>query len=171
MTISKKKAISRLFNQYDSHDQRIKNLSQFAFIAIQQDHLIFTMDEILELYEKYFQFYWYGLDFLNVLLKLGLLSTALFQVENTHYKAFYFNNLRILKYLAAYYIYSLPDRELQKLLYSKFWTVDYLNIWISYIDIGGGKNFVFEEFLSNIKLSRMAIMPIGKKLGTMIMIC
>ena len=150
MMITKKKIIPCSLINIDLHhtyDQVIKDLSQFAFIAIQEDQYVFTMSEILKLCEKHFQVYWEGPDFLGRMLKLGLLSTLSFQEENVDCN-FFFSNVKIQEYLAAYYIIaSLPDNELLKLLYGTFLNIHYLNVWILYVDISEGKNSIFKYFL------------------------
>ena len=146
MTITKKKIIpSLMINLHHPCDQAIKDLSQFAFLAIQENQLTFTVEEILKLCEKHFQVYWDGPDFLSRMFKLGLLSTIPFQEENVDCEIFHFNNVKIQEYLAAYYISLIPDSELLKLLHGTFWNIC---VWILYIDIIEGKNSVFKPFLS-----------------------
>ena len=146
--ITKKINFSSFIDPHHKYDQVIKDLSQFAFIAIQEDQLTFTVDEILKLCENNFQVYWKGLDFLNRMLKLGLLSTIFFQEKNVNCEIFHFGNIKIQEYLAAYYISSLPDGELLKLFHGTFWNICYLNVWMLYIDISEGESPVFKRFLS-----------------------
>ena len=146
MTITKKEIIpSLMINLHHPCDQVIKDLSQFAFLAIQENQLTFTVEEILKLCEKHFQVYWDVLDFLS---RMWLLNMIPFQEENVDYEIFHFNNVKIQEYLAAYYISLLPDGKLLKLLHGTFWNICYLNVWILYVDISEGKNSVFKRFLS-----------------------
>ena len=149
MMITKKKIIhSLIINPHHPYDQAIKDLSQFAFIAIQEDQLTFTIEEISDLCHKNFQVYWDGPDFLGRMFKFGSLSTISFQGEKIACESFYFSNLKIQEYLAAYYISLLPDSELLKLLHGTFWNICYLNVWILYVDISGGNNSEFRHFLA-----------------------
>ena len=146
MTITKKEIIPNLMiNLHHPCDQVIKDLSQFAFLAIQENQLTFTVEEILKLCEKHFQVYWDVLDFLS---RMWLLNMIPFQEENVDYEIFHFNNVKIQEYLAAYYISLLPDGKLLKLLHGTFWNICYLNVWILFVDISEGNNSVFKRFLS-----------------------
>ena len=148
MAVTKKKIIPSLINPHHPYDQMIKDLSQFAFIAIQEDQLTFTVEEISDLCQKNFQVYWDGPDFLSRIFKFGSLSMISFQGEKVDCELFYFSNLKIQEYLAAYYISLLPDSELLKLLHGTFWNICYLNVWILYVDISEGNNSVFRRFLA-----------------------
>ena len=147
MRITKKKITDSLIDLHHSYDQAVKDLSQFAFIAIQEDQLTYTVDEILKLCKKRFQD-GPDHDFMSRMLKFGLLNIISLQVENIDSEIYYFSNLKIQEYLAAYYISLLPDSELLKLLHGTFWNILYLNVWILYIDISECKNSVFKHFLS-----------------------
>ena len=156
--ITKKKLIPSFIHPYD---QVMKDLSQFAFIAIQEGQLTFTKDEILKLCEKNFQVYWEGPDFLGRMFKIGLLNTISLQVENVDCQIFYFSNLKIQEYLAAYYISLLPDSEVLKLLHGTSVNIHYLNVWMLYVDISEGKNSVFECFLAGSQPSDVSVKADG----------
>ena len=152
MTIAKKKIVTTLIDLPHPYDQVIKDLSQFAFIAIQQDRVTFTIDEVLELCENHFQVYWHRFGFLSKIQEFGLLNTIFFETQNACCETFYFNHVTVLEYLAAYYISSLPDSEVLKLLHGTFWTIRYFNIWIMYVGITGGTCSAFKSFLSDSQL-------------------
>ena len=140
MINSKKKNIinfTHIFHPYDQY------LSQLAFIAVQEDRVTFTTDEILEL--CCFQGDWEILDFLNIFCDLGLFNMI---SQDVYCKVLYFSHVAIQEYLAAYYISLLPGSELLKLLNDTFWTIRFFNVWIMYIGITGGKSFAFKLFLS-----------------------
>ena len=148
MMVTKEISFTSLIDlHHHTYDQVIKDLSQFAFIAIQEDQLTFAVNEFLKLSEKNLA-YWEGPDFLSRMLKLGLLNTISFQEENVNCEIFHFGNMKIQEYLAAYYISLLPDNELLKLLHSTFLNICYLNVWMLYVDISEGKSPVFKRFLS-----------------------
>ena len=139
VTIIKKKTVTKVTDLPCSYDQTIKDLSQFAFIALQENQLTFTVDEILELCENNFQVYWYRISFLNILHDLGLLNRVTFRAQDLDCETFHFNHTTVQEYLAAYYISFLPDSELLKLLHGTFGDSRYFNIWVMYAGITRGK--------------------------------
>ena len=152
-TITKKKIVPSLTDMpYNPYDQVIKDLSQFAFIAVQEDQLTFTVDEILELCENHFQVYWHRLGLLKMIYEFGLLNKISCEAQSVFCEIFHFNHVTIQEYLTAYYISFLPDSELLKLLHGTFWNIRYFDIWVMYVGITGGKNSVFRLFLSGSQL-------------------
>ena len=141
-------ASASLDNLSQPNDQVIKNLAQFAFIAIQEDCCAFTVDEILELCKDQFQVSLHRLGSLNKMCELGLLNRLFYEAQNEIFEIFHFNHMTIQNYLAAYYITSLPDYELLELLHNTFWKIHYFNVWIMYVGITRGKNPAFKLFLS-----------------------
>ena len=144
MIITKRKNITSLIDLPQPYYQVIKDLSLFAFIAI-QDHLTFTEDEILKLCENCF-------GFLNIIYALGLFNKTSFEAQNMSCELFHFSHVKIQEYLAAYYISSLSDSELLELLYGKFWNIRYFNVWIMYIGITKGNNSAFNYYLSGSQI-------------------
>ena len=155
MTIIKKKRITHFTDLPHPYNQVIEDLSQFAFIAVQKDQFTFTMDEILEF--NCFQGDWHNVAFLKIMRDLGLFNVI---VQDVCCKAFYFSHVTIQEYLAAYYISSLPDGELLKLLYDIFWTIHFFNAWIMYIGITGGKRSVLKLFLTGNELFKTLSMSL-----------
>ena len=149
ITIATKKIVSSLTDLPHPYHQAFKELSKFAFIAVQEDRLTFTVDEVLELCKNCFQD---KSDFLNKILELGLINTISFETQNACCEILFFNNVIVQEYMAAFYISSLPDSELSKLLYDTFWNSHYFNVWIMYVGITGGKCSAFKSFLSNSQL-------------------
>ena len=150
MTITQKKITT--VNSGDlphPYDQMIEILSRFAFIAVQEDHYAFTVNEILESCESHFQVHWHKLGLLNEACTLGLLNFISYKEQSVLSEIFHFSHVIIQEYLAASYISSLPDNELSTLLNSTFWNTGYFNIWVMYVGITGGKNSVFKLFLSD----------------------
>ena len=143
VTIIKEKSVTSLTEDLPHpYDQVIKDLAQFAFITIQlKDHPTFTLDDDLKSCENHYP------DFPNKLFKVGLLNKIYFQVQNVNCEMFHFCHETIQEYLAAYYISLLPDEELSKLL-DTFWNICYLNVWIMYVSLNGGKSSIFKYFLS-----------------------
>ena len=148
-TITKKKNVTHLTNVSQTYDQAIKDLSQFAFIATQENQLAFTVNEVLELCENKFQVYWHRLGILKEINNFGLLNKIPFESESVCCEVFHFSQLKIQEYLTAYYISSLPNRETLWLLHGTFWNRHYLNVWELYASISGDKSFIFKCFLSS----------------------
>ena len=123
------------------YDQVVKELSQFAFLALQKDQLVFTLAEVKAEYPNLTPANWY---------ELGLLKPAQYfkAQDGCDHESFHFLYYSIQEYMAAYYIASLPDDKLLSLLKETFWNVHYFNTWIMYLGITGGKNEIFAHFLS-----------------------
>ena len=133
--------ITSLDNLPHPYDQVVKELSQFAFLALQKDQLVFTLAEVKAEYPNLTPANWYG---------LGLLKrTKYFKAQDgCDHESFHFLHYSIQEYMAAYYIASLSNNELLSLLKETFWNVHYCNTWIMYVGITGGKSFEFTHFLS-----------------------
>ena len=147
MMIIKNKTITTLTELPNPYDEVIKDLSQFAFVAV-QNLPTFTPDDILEFCDNQFKVHWHGLDFPNRIFELGLLNRICFQAQNSGGKINYYCHVTIQEYLAAYHISLLPNDELLKLLGGTFWNIKYLNVWMTYVNISGCKNSIFKDFLS-----------------------
>ena len=147
MMIIKNKSNTSLTELPNPYDEVIKDLSQFATIAV-QNLPTFTVDDILEFCDNQFKVYWHGLDVSHRIFELGLLNRICFQAQNADGEIFYYCHVTIQEYLAAYHISLLPDDELLKLLGGTSWNIQYLNVWMTYVDISGCKNSIFKDFLS-----------------------
>ena len=133
------------------YDQVVKELSQFAFLALQKDQLVFTLAEVKAEYPNLTPANWYG---------LGLLKQTQY-FNGCDHASFHFLHYSIQEYMAAYYIASLPNNELLSLLEETFWNVHYFNTWIMYVGITGGNHFIFTHFLSGnyLQLSTWLFTP------------
>jgi len=125
----------------DSYVQVVKELSQFSFIALQRDRLVFTKVEVKRTCPNLTPSNWYG---------LGLLKPAKYfrPQDGSDHESFHFLHFAIQEYLAAYHIASLPDNTQLQLLRQTFWRAHYFNTWLMYVGITGGNNFVFKHYLS-----------------------
>lgn len=118
--------------------QAFKELAKFAFLALQNDRLVFTLPEITTID-------WCSLGLLN--------SAKQFEPQNgCDYQSFHFLHFAFQEYMAAYHIASLPHEEQLKLLNNIFWNVKYFNTWILYVGLTDGGNFAFKHFLSGNSL-------------------
>ena len=133
--------ITSLNNLPHPYNKVCKELSQFAFLALQKDQIVFTLTEVQSQYPNLTPDNWYP---------LGLLKRAQYfkAQDGCDHESFHFLHYSIQEYMAAYYIASLPDSELLTLLRETFWNVRYFNTWVMYVGITGGKHFMFAHFLS-----------------------
>ena len=131
------------------HDQAIRELSQFAFLALEKDKLVFTHAELKVACPNLTPAGWY---------KLGLLKQVQhFSPRNSgHNESFHFLHFSVQEYMAAHYIKSLPSNKLLKKLNNTFWKPRYFNMWIMYVGITGGTHPQFQTFLSGspLRMSR-----------------
>ncbi|XP_065898093.1 protein NLRC3-like [Dysidea avara] len=123
------------------YDQVVKELSQFAFLMLQKNQLVFTLAEIRALCPSVTPANWYG---------LGLLKPAWYfkPQDGCDHESFHFLHFAIQEYMAAYHIASLSDQTQLQLLNDTFWNVQYYNTWVFYISIAGNNNVVFRHFLT-----------------------
>ena len=133
--------ITSLDNLPHPYDQIYKELSQFAFLALQKDEIVFTLAEVKAECPNFTPANWFG---------LGLLKRAqYFKVQDgCDHESFHFLHHSIQEFMAAYYITLLPNKELLSLLKGTFWNAHYFNTWVMYVGITEGKNFMFAHFLS-----------------------
>ena len=133
--------ISSLDNLPHPYKQIFNELSQFAFLALQKNQIVFTSAELQSQYPNLNPVNWGP---------LGLLKRAQYfkPQDGCDHESFHFLHYSIQEYMAAYYIASLPDNELLQLLKKKFWDVHYFNTWVMYVGITGGKHFMFTHFLT-----------------------
>ena len=127
------------------YDQIYRELSQFAFLALKKDQLVFTLAEVKAEYPNLTPANWYG---------LGLLKRAQYfkAQDGCDHESFHFLHHSIQEYMAACYIASLSGIELLSLLKETFWNIHYSNTWVMYVGITGGKHFMFTHFLSGNSL-------------------
>ena len=125
----------------DPYDQIVRELSQFAFLALQKDQLVFTLAEIKATCPNLKPSNWYG---------LGLLKSAHYfkPQDGCDHESFHFLHMAIQEYMAAYYIISLPEERTLAILNNTFWNDHYFNTWMMYVSMTGGKRFAFAHFLS-----------------------
>ena len=134
-------AITSLDDLPPPYDHAVKELSQFAFLALQKDQLVFTLAEVRAEYPNLTPANWYG---------LGLLKRAQYfkAQDGCDHESFHFLHYSIQEYMAAYHITSLSNNNLLSLLQETFWNVHYFNTWIMYVGLTKGRDFVFSHFLS-----------------------
>ena len=125
------------------HSEVFNDLSHFAFRALENDKVVFTLAELkancLSLTRTP-----------NSLNGLGLLKSVKYFDYSNSKESFscHFLHFSIQEYMAAYYISKLQNSEQIRLLKNTFWTIRYYNTWIMYVGITGGQSFALKHFLS-----------------------
>ena len=150
--------VTNFTNLPQPYDQVIKELSQFAFLALQEDQLVFTLAEVRAKYHNLTPDNWH---------RLGLLKrTQYFKAyDGCDHESFHFLHYSIQEYMAAYYIASLPGKKLFSLLKGTFWNVRYFNMWVMFVGITEGKHHAFTHFLSGNYLQVTSRLSTPKKLS------
>ena len=119
------------------YSKMFTELSQLAFTGLQNDKIVFDMDDIIAICPNLTMTpeNWNG---------LGLLKAITFENK----VSFHFLHFSIQEYLAANYIALLSNKKQIQLLKSTFWNISYFNTWIMYVGITGGKLLAWKHFLS-----------------------
>ena len=123
------------------YDNVVEKMSQFAFMALQKDKLVFTRTDVEKMCPMFTTTDWHT---------LGLLKHAHYfnSQKGVEYESFHFLHFAIQEYMAAYHVASLTYTEQMKCLIDTFWSARYCNMWIMYVGITGGNCFVFRHFLT-----------------------
>ena len=134
--VSVPSSISDLDDLPHPYDQLIKELSHFAFLALQRDQLVFTLSELKAVYPTMTPSDWYT---------FGLLKPVKYfkPQDGCDQESFHFLHFAIQEYLAAYHIVSLD------ILNNTFWEVRCLNTWRMFVGTTGGNCVAFKHFLSS----------------------
>jgi len=126
----------------EPYSRIIKQLSTLSLQAIDQNKLVFTLDEIKAVCPdiEYIPGAINGFGLLQAIQHFGLTAKIL---------TFHFIHLSIQEYLAACCIIKLsPHKELE-ILQKKFWLVNYRNTFAMYIVLTKGRQPSFKKFLSD----------------------
>ena len=108
--------ITSFSNLPHPYGQVVKELSQFAFLALQKDQLVFTVAEVKATCPNLTPANWYG---------LGLLKPVQYfkPQDGSDHESFHFLHLAIQEYMAAHHIASLTDQVQLQLLNDTFWNI------------------------------------------------
>ena len=157
-----------LFDLPHPHSKVFNELAHFAFKALQNDKLVFSLAELKVSCPNLTRSpnNWNG---------LGLLQSVKYFDYNTSKEGltYHFLHFSIQEFMAAYHISKLLDGEQIRLLKNTFWTIRYYNTWIMYVGITGGKSFALKHFFSGnrlqlstklVKTSSISKKLLGKKI-------
>ena len=119
------------------------SLSNLAFKSLQENKLVFTLDEIRHVYP----------DINNTpgaINGFGLLQTVQhFSEEDVGVTAsFNFLLYTMQEFLAAFHVTTLSDQQQSSLMEETFWSEHFNFMWMMYVGIAGTKSNVFSYFIS-----------------------
>ena len=129
-----------LQNLPNPYKEQLDNLAKLAFVFLGKDKIVFNDDDVAndcpDCVEK-----WDSLGLLKVVKYSNVLE------DSTSF-SYNFLHFSIQEFLAAFYIASLSDNKVIKILQSDFWNSKYLNMGIMYFGLTSGNSFALKHFLS-----------------------
>ena len=132
----------------------IHKISQIAFKGLQENQLVFTVDEIKSVYP-------YINDEQGAINGFGLLQTVQHypQVGAGETASFNFLHYTMQEYLAAFHVSNLSDEEQSSLMEKTFWKEHFNFMWMMYVGIVGTKSKLFTDFISkgNVFITKSGI--------------
>ena len=135
--ISLEEDITDLDSLPQLHAEVIKQLSKFAFNALNKNQLVFSLAEIKE-HCPAITDHPNGFGLLQAVEYVGLMSKT---------RSFNFVHFSVQEFLAAYYVTrSSPDEE-QSILEEYFWSNIHYNMFKYYVTLTKGQRPLFKQFL------------------------
>ena len=135
--------IEELRKPYGSY---LLQLSKYAFDNLENDHLVFTRNDIIKSFPKLANApeNWYRLGLLN--------AVKSFRIERSNVCVSYnFIHKSIQEFLAAFYVTKLSKTEQLVFIRKYFFNEKYLKMWIMYIGLSKDP-YILKHFLSNNKI-------------------
>ena len=135
--------INKLSNLPEPVLNVIHKISQVAFKGLQENQLVFTLDEITKVCPD-----------INstpgAINGFGLLQTVQHYPQEGAGETASFNFLHytMQEFLAAFYVSTLSDEEQSLLMEKKFWNDRFNFMWMMYVGIVGTKSELFNDFIS-----------------------
>ena len=135
--------INKLSNLPEPVLNVIHKISQVAFKGLQENQLVFTLDEIREVW----------LDINNTpgaINGFGLLQTVQHYPQEGAGETASFNFLHytMQEFLAAFHVSTLSNEEQSSLMEKIFWNERFSFMWMMYVGIVGTKSKLFIDFIS-----------------------
>ena len=135
--------INKLSNLPEPVLNVIHKISQVAFKGLQENQLVFTLDEITKVCP----------DINNTpgaINGFGLLQTVQHYPQEGAGETASFNFLHytMQELLAAFHVSTLSDEEQSLLMEKKFWNDRFNFMWMMYVGIVGTKSKLFNDFIS-----------------------
>ena len=120
----------------------IKQLSKLSFEALNDNKLVFTLEEIKAICPDI-------IAIPDALNGFGLLQTVQHFGLAGETMTFNFTHFSIQEYLSAYHITQFSSEKLLQVLKEKFWSDLHSNMFAMYISITKGQQAAFKQFLSD----------------------
>ena len=125
----------------------VYKLSELAFQGLQENKLVFTFDEIKQIYPCIDKV-------VGAINGFGLLQAV------EHYprkgagttKSFNFLHFTMQEFLAALHVSTIPGEQQSSLMENTFWDSHYNFMWMMFVGIVGIKSDIFVKFLSKGKV-------------------
>ena len=133
--------ITTLTDLPEPYSKIIQQLSKLSLEALNDDKLIFTLDEIKEACPDITS------AVPGAINGFGLLQAVEHFCRTRRTMTFNFLYSSIQEYLAAHYIANLPADEELKIIEAKFWSSIHFNIFSMYVAITKGQRPSFKHFL------------------------
>ena len=135
--------INKLSNLPEPVLNVIHKISQVAFKGLQENQLVFTLDEITKVCP----------DINNTpgaINGFGLLQTVQHYPQEGAGETASFNFLHytMQEFLAAFHVSTLSDQEQSSLMEKTFWSERFNFMWMMYVGIVGTKSELFNDFIS-----------------------
>ena len=121
----------------------IYKISQIAFKGLQENQLVFTVDEIKEMCPDI-------IGTPGAINGFGLLQTVQHYPQEGAGETASFNFLHytMQEFLAAFHVSTLSDEEQSSLMEKTFWSERFNFMWMMYVGIVGTKSELFNDFIS-----------------------
>ena len=121
----------------------INKISQIAFKGLQENQLVFTVDEIKEMCPDIN-------DTPGAINGFGLLQTVQHYPQEGAGETASFNFLHytMQEFLAAFHVSTLSDEEQSSLMEETFWSERFNFMWMMYVGIVGTQSKLFNDFIS-----------------------
>ena len=128
------------------YQKMINQLSKFAFKALGNNQLVFTLAEIKKECP--------GID--KAINGFGLLQVVEYAGRMRKYLSFNFIHLSIQEFLAAHHVTTLPPSKELSILQKNFWNnAVYLNMFDIYVALTSGQRPSFRQFLQPSLMERL----------------
>ena len=121
----------------------IYKISQIAFKGLQENQLVFSLDEITDMYPDIN-------DTPGAINGFGLLQAVRHYPQEGAGETASFNFLHytMQELLAAFHVSTLSDEEQSSLMERTFWKESFNFMWMMYVGIVGTKSKLFTDFIS-----------------------
>ena len=121
----------------------IHKMSKIAFKGLQENKLVFTLDEIKEMCPNIN-------DTPGAINGFGLLQTVQHYPQEGAGETASFNFLHytMQEFLAAFHVFTLSNKEQSSLMEKTFWSERFNFMWMMYVGIVGTKSKLFNDFIS-----------------------